>query len=486
MILPVLLQKAADLKPDVQLQPHQEKIKELAADNPLRVLLVHALGSGKSLSGLAAAEELGEPYTAFAPASLRPNYLKERSKFTDMKTPADVMSYTELAKGKPVNNSGTVIFDEAHNLRNPDAGRTQKAVEIADKAKQVIMLSGTPVVNRPGDLATPLRMLTGKSMTPDEFEARYVKLKNIYPNIFRRLIGWKSGQEYDVNNRDELKGLLKGHVDWHDPGKPVVPTQYEDIPVEMSEQQGSLYHAMWDRLPWWAKYKLRNNVSLSDEELQRLTSFLTGPRQVGLSDFPYSKDADPYKSFQRSTKMQEAFKRLNTQLQDPRSKALVFSNFIDAGLTPYAAGLQQAGIPHGVFHGGLTDQDRRQLVDDYNSGKKRVALLGPSGTEGLSFKGTQLIQMLDPYWNPVRPKQSVGRGLRFDSHTGLADDLKNVKVERYLARLPKGTLDRFMEGVGFDRTSKTLGTDDRLAEIAKRKELLNQKFMDLLKEVGEH
>jgi superfamily II DNA/RNA helicase len=182
--------------------------------------------------------------------------------------------------------------------------------------------------------------------------------------------------------------------------------------------------------------------------------------------------------------MQAAYGRLSETLKDPRAKALIFSNFIDAGLKPYSAGLEKAKIPHGMFHGGLNDAARKQLVDDYNQNKIRVALLGPSGTEGLSFKGTQLIQLLDPHWHPVRPKQSVGRGIRFDSHTDLPADLQNVKVERYLSRLPLGTLDKFMQGAGFDRTNKALATDDRLASIAARKEKLNQKFMDLLKEVG--
>lgn len=477
-------EKKADLKPEVTLQPHQKRIAELAEDHPLRVLLVHALGSGKSLSGLAAAEAAGGPYTTVAPASLRQNYKKEIAKFTDGKTPSDVLSYTELAAGKPVPKADTVVFDEAHNLRNPESGRTRRAVELADRARQVVMLSGTPVVNRPGDLATPLRMLTGRAMTPDDFEARYVGSKPVYPNLLRRLVGWSSGREPGVSREEELKGLLRGHVDWHDPGKPVVPTTYEDVPVEMGPEQVRLHDAMWDKLPWWAKWKLKNDVDVTDDDLRRLTSFLTGPRQIGLSDYPFAKDKDPLKSFDRSAKLTAAMARLKASLADDRAKALVFSNFIDAGLSPYAAALAREGIPHGVFHGGLSDEGRRKLVEDYNAGRSRVALLGPSGTEGLSFKGTQLVQLLDPYWNPVRPRQSVGRGLRFDSHADLPPELRNVKVERFLARLPKSTLDRIMEGVGFDRTDRTHATDDRLARISARKERLNQRFVDLLREVG--
>ena len=58
---------------DVTLQPHQQRIQQNAQQGPLRQLLVHSLGSGKSLSGITAAETAGLPYTAIAPASLRTN-----------------------------------------------------------------------------------------------------------------------------------------------------------------------------------------------------------------------------------------------------------------------------------------------------------------------------------------------------------------------------------------------------------------------------
>ena len=73
---------------------------------------------------------------------------------------------------------------------------------------------------------------------------------------------------------------------------------------------------------------------------------------------------------------------------------------LEAGLEPYAAALAAAKIPHPMFHGGLSDAQRKQTVDDYNTGKIRTLHLGPSGSEGLSLKGTRLIQLLDPALEP--------------------------------------------------------------------------------------
>ncbi len=476
--------KLADLLPGVQLQPHQERLEEEARQAPLRKLLVHALGSGKTLTSIAASEAQGNPYTAVVPAALRENFKGEQARFTDQKTPGHVMSYSGLALGKPIPNPDTLVFDEAHRLRNPDSQQSVNALAAARRAKQVVMLSGTPVVNRPGDLAMPLNMLAKQDFTPDSFEDRYVGEKTVHPGWMGWMRGIKPGQEPTVEHPEELKALLKGHVDWYAPDKPIVPTTREDVPVEMGTEQARLYNAMWGQLPWYIRWKLTNNFPLSREELLKARGFLVGPRQVSLSTLPYMKNKDPLKAFQQSPKLQEAMRRMQEKLKDGRTKGLVFSNFIDAGLSPYAAALAKAKVPHAVFHGGLSDIQRKQLVADYNAGKTRVALLGPSGTEGLSFKGTQLIQLLDPYWNPVRGRQAVGRGLRFDSHSGLPEDLQNVQVQRFLARLPLGLSDRLLATIGFDRSKNQLAADDHLAAMESRKERVNQRFSDILKEVG--
>jgi SNF2 family DNA or RNA helicase len=481
------LVKEADLKPDVKLQPHQERVLKRLREHPANMLLFHALGSGKTLTGLAASEQTGEPFTAVVPASLRNNMRGEYEKFLDPQSQqnADVMSYSGLARGKPVRNPGVLLFDEAARLRNPATLEAQRAMELASRARQTTLLTGTPITNDPSDLAVPISMLTGRQITPKEFTDRYVGQRKVGPGFFGWLRGVPPATEPEIKRPEELKALLSGHVDYYAPQQPTVPTTQEDIPVEMSTDQSRLYHAMWGQLPWLLRWKLQHDYPLSNDDLKRTTSFLVGPRQVGLSTYTFQgENKDPLKAFQTSTKLQEAHKRLAEKLKDPRTKALVFSNFIDAGLTPYAAGLAANNIPHAMFHGGLSDNERQKLKDDYNSGKIRVALLGPSGTEGLSFKGTQLVQLLDPYWNSARGSQSKGRALRYDSHWDLPEDLKNVTVQRYTSKLPLGLMAKLKQRVGFNQETQRRATDDYLENMAARKDRLNRPFIDLLKDVG--
>lgn len=439
-----------------------------------------------TLTSIAASEARGGPVTAVVPAALRPNYRGELKKWTDQTTPTDVVSYSQIARGHPITKLDTLIADEAHRLREPGSKQTQQMFNLAQKAKQVLLLSGSPVVNRPADLAPLMGMLTGKKMDPEEFENRFVGTKKVKPSILQRLRGVTAGEEETLTNPEELKALLKGHVDYYAPDKPVVPVTHQDVDAEMSTEQTRVYRAIWDKLPWVVRWKMRHDFPLNRDELRRMRSFLVGPRQVGLSTLPFLRNKNPLTAFEQSGKLQKAHSMLQDKLQDPRTKALVFSNFIEAGLTPYAAALQRDNVPHGLFHGGLSDVERKKLVDDFNANKLRVALLGPSGAEGLSFKGTQLIQLLDPHFQPTRAGQSVGRGLRFDSHTDLPDDLKNVAVQRFISKLPMGFADRLLGRLGFDRAHVTRGADDYLTEMAQRKEHLNRQFMGLLQDVGQH
>lgn len=483
-------EKQADLLPDAKLRPHQQEVAEMGALPENRMLLYHSLGSGKSLSSLAAAETAGQPYTAVTPASLRPNYRKEQEKFTDHTVPNDLVSYNSVARGT-VKPSPTLIFDEAQRLRNPDSLTTRNALELAREAKQLYMLSATPIVNHPHDLTPMIEMLTGKHFDPEEFDSKFIDERKISPGFFNWLRGVKPVKVPTMKNKPEFEKLMKGHVHSFTPEKPDVERRDEEIVTDMGPEQTKLYKAFWDQLPWLYRWKLQHSYPLTRQEMTRLSSFLSGPRQVGLSTYPFMRGkADALSAYEQSPKLQRAMTELQSTLQsDPESRGVVFSNFIDAGLTPYAAALERAGVPHGMFHGGLNDAARKKTVEDYNSGKSRVLLLGPSGGEGLSLKGTRLLQLLDPHWNEARSEQAVGRGLRYDSHMHLPIEDRNVRVQRYVSQLPPTKMQRLWRWMfggeqNEDARRTAPGVDTYLQNLAHRKDDLNQQFLGELQRIG--
>lgn len=382
-----------------------------------------------------------------------------------------------------------MIVDEAQNLRNATSQRTQAISDLADTASHTYLLSGTPIVNHPHDLAPLLSILTQQNITPEEFDRRFVGEEPISPGILGWLRGIKPGKRPVLQNEDELRDLLEGHVDYQPTPDVGIDKVDEDYTVPMSAEQTSLYQGFWDRLPWLLRWKLQNDFPLTKQELSNLSAFLAGPRQVSLSTYPFMKgNRDPYTAFQQSPKLQKALELVqNAAKKNPNFRGVAFSNFIDAGLIPYQAALERAGIPTGVFHGGLNDSQRRQVVDDYNAGKLRMMLLGPSGGEGISLKGTRMLQVLDPHWNEARTSQAIGRGIRFDSHNDLPEDERNITVQRFESELPPDLLSRLWRHLVQtkpDNEKNAPGSDAYLRQLARRKTELNDQFLNLLKEVG--
>lgn len=477
--------KQADLLPEVQLQEHQQRIADQIAEENPRLLVYHGLGSGKSLSALAAAEaakkKFGDSYGIVAPASLRGNFQKEVDKFTTGSSP-EIMSYTGLGMGKDFQTPpDTLIMDEAHRLRNPGASSAQAAARAAAKAKRLLLLTGSPVTNEPSDMANLLSLIHNKTITPADFEKRYVGEQRVWPGIMGWLRGVQPGVKPVVKNEQELRRLLQGKVDYQPSKTPDgVNVNEQLVPVPLSPEQQKIQKAIRTKIPPGFLWKLDHEFPLSREELAKLNSFMSGLRQVSLSTQPFRADKDPAKAFTQSAKLQRAFQDLQKELQsDPRKKAIIYSNFIESGLGPYASALDKAKIPHGYFHGGVSPKARQAAVDAYNKGKLRALLIGPAGAEGLSTKGTSLIQLLDPHWHESRSQQARGRGLRFDSHVGLPEELKNVAVKRYLSSSQDPSFLGKLMGYKRERTG-----DEVLAHLAAEKERVNEEFRRILREEG--
>lgn len=94
---------------------------------------------------------------------------------------------------------GFVIFDESHTLKNAKTKCAMVAERLTQKARHVILLSGTPALSRPLELFTQIHLIDRKFMTFKEYTIRYCDGKQ---NQF----GWDaSGQ----SNLEELNVVLK-------------------------------------------------------------------------------------------------------------------------------------------------------------------------------------------------------------------------------------------------------------------------------------
>lgn len=85
-----------------------------------------------------------------------------------------VISYGFLDKIKDSGMFNIVVVDESHALKDWTAKRTKVALPILKKAKRVVLLTGTPALNRPKEIFTQLSAVAAKaSLKLKDFGERY-------------------------------------------------------------------------------------------------------------------------------------------------------------------------------------------------------------------------------------------------------------------------------------------------------------------------
>lgn len=200
-----------------------------------RILLADEMGLGKTVTSLAIMAHYRAndwPLLILCPASLRYTWPGEIEKFLPS-LPAssiyvvqgfdDADFYENQVKRKKIRivvatysllqtrsaaaktleqfQFRSVIVDESHNLKQKNTQRSKLALPLLERAKRLVLLSGTPALARPVELWTQI-----STLAPKLFADNYTQFTKQYCNARRGRFGW------DVNglsNANELHAKLQ-------------------------------------------------------------------------------------------------------------------------------------------------------------------------------------------------------------------------------------------------------------------------------------
>lgn len=256
----------------LELYPYQKAGVQYAAEKQ-RTFIADEMGLGKSLQALATTEYTNQyPALIICPTSLTEDWknkiqqaLPHRTTQTieGRKTPNmtetdyTIIGYPNIHHHKQhLNNQkhNTLILDESHYCKNPDAQRTKAAKNIAKNIPQtgnILLLTGTPITNMPAEYAPQLEILGHI----DHFGGRW--------NFYKRYCGayrdnWGHWQTHGATNTTELREKLqtlcyirreKQHVL---PDLP--PITYNTIHTTMDKKHRTMYnHALNDLKEWYTQ-----------------------------------------------------------------------------------------------------------------------------------------------------------------------------------------------------------------------------------------
>jgi superfamily II DNA or RNA helicase len=349
-----------------------------------RVILGDEMGLGKTMQALGAlSQRAADGATRFlvvCPASVIVNWQREIATRSDLKsikmhgdegksgfaqwvTEGGVgLTTFDTLKSFDIDDRGiaalevdTIVVDEAHYVKNPEAGRTRAMVRWIDRAPRVLFMTGTPLENRVEEFVNLVGLLD------HDFAGRLSKAslaagvdafrKHVAPIYLRR------------NTEEVLKELPD-----------LIEVQ------EFCEWKGADY----------AFYE--HSVSAGN---------LMGMRKAGMK--PIIEGANPDKVQRLLELVEEAF--------DSGKKVLVFSYFLDA-LKVVVDALGDKAV--GPITGAVSSARRQEMVDFFTNSKDPKVLVGQiqaAGT-GLNIQAASVVILCEPQIKPSLEVQAIARAHR--------------------------------------------------------------------------
>ena len=399
------------------------------------LLLVWGTGCGKTLAALTISQcyidrHPKDNVIMISPASLLGNFKKEMKKYGGkLMDRYHFYSFEKfLSREKKRKRIGCknslLIIDEVHNLRNYMGVKYEAAMECAKRARKVLLLTATPVVNTLRDLVSIVNLLSRSYAIAPAFRGKTPKRKmvvdekkrKVVPKIYKNAKRYlkipakvpKEGESYKdtLTALDSLTDLLDGKVSYQE--KCSSP-DFPDFEIHREAVQMS---------PDYYKRYLDAVINMEIDLFNRPEVFLHGYRKAlnksGLENEYYSD------------KLEKAFSLIGNK------QSVIYSTWLEFGMEPITHVLDQMKLKYSIISGSVNKSDREKAVRDFNDEKVQILLITKAGGEGIDLKGVRNIIIIDPTWNPSSMEQIMGRGIRYKSHDHLPpEERKGLTVTMF-------------------------------------------------------
>ncbi|GIO32300.1 MULTISPECIES: DEAD/DEAH box helicase [Paenibacillus] len=305
----------------------------------------------------------------------------------------------------------SVVLDEAQYIKNHRTKQAQSVMKLS--APHRIAMTGTPVENRLGELWSIFHFLNpGYLGSASSFRQRYTaseagaaKLQELHklvaPFMLRRL-------KSDPDIRKDL------------PEKLEIKSYCALTPV-----QGVMYRAVVEQV----MERIGEETGIARKGL--VLSSLTKLKQICDSPQLLGKEEKGAKG-ESSGKMERLLELLD-QIQESGEAALIFTQYVEMGHLIVSRLEQRYGVKPSFLHGGVSKQERDQMVEAFQNGKGSpfFVLSLKAGGVGLNLTRANHVLHYDRWWNPAVENQATDRVFRIGQQ-------KNVQVHKLICQ---GTLE---------------------------------------------
>ena len=408
------LKEATDSKIKVkgikgELYDYQRAAVSWLMNNNGRGLLSLDLGLGKTFVSLAYAVHTKKKKTlVICPVSMKYSWLDETGLWTNKKamvidsksdlTLEDfnnhdifIINYDILKKFLVFLTNvkfDCLIIDESTYCKNPSSIRAKAVKKISEKIDSVILLSGSPLLNRVIELYTSLNILDSKNWN-NYYDFAY-KYAAAHPSK------WGGLDVSGFSNLPELKKRIDPLIlrkKKEDVLKELPEKRFIDVPIKLSSEFQQKYNMVENSFIEYLK-EIKNksrkeiNKSLLAEQLVRLNEMrqLTSEGKI------------------------DSVKDLIQNVLNSGEKMLVFGNF-NKPLSALKEVFEKESV---IITGSVSSLDRKKAIDEFqNNPEKRIFFGGmKSAGMGITLTAASTVIFQDFDWTPEIMKQCFSRADR--------------------------------------------------------------------------
>ena len=415
--------------------PYQEVgiLYALAAD--FRALIGDTMGLGKTIEAIGAlkiAIDRTTPALVICPSSVTYNWAAEVKKWGPELTPFVVETRTMTQAPKPSRgvvyiaswsslrrmfdflrglHAKCVVMDESHYAKHARAARSKAAAALAVQADGALLLSGTALENKPGDLWHQLHMID-----PDAFGSQKEFRARVSPN--KRIVGGRVFSDYRPHVFEELREELRGFMIRRLTSEVLDLPEHTrvDVRIQLSPAQRKVYEDLeQDLVAWYAHQIVIKHAKEAAKLVEDGSSIQAAIKQV--SEDPIDLEfggqglyrVGELKRRIGELKVPQAIAWIHNFLRDkPRESLVVFVEHQN-GLDAIGKALDGLGVTWTYIDGSVAPKKRTARVADFQSGKLRVIVITKAAREGITLTRASTMLFTERMWVPSWEWQAEGR-----------------------------------------------------------------------------
>ncbi len=294
-----------------------------------------------------------------------------------------------------------IVCDEITRIKNFRAKTTRLLWKLRDRAKYRWGLTGTPIENYPVELYNIFRFINpfvfGK-WENFKFYFLITEMKNFYGKMVEKIVGYK--------NLELLKFKIAPYVLRRRRSEvlnDLPPIVVEERYVELTPFQNKIYNI----IKFHAEELINKEMSaLGDFNLARIVcdtplALKSSPTWVSSLDL-----GDDYNS--------EKFEELKFILEESlvnNNQAVIFTEWYEV-LVLIKKFLEELGYKVSVFHGGLSEEERKREEEKFLNKQTQIIISTQAGGWGMNWQNANILINFDTPLNPAKLYQRIGRVYR--------------------------------------------------------------------------